>query len=402
MKKIKDSFKYIKFSDLLAPLLFIIALPFSLILRLVNKWKNRELWLVCEEGKYARDNGYHFFKYIRTEHPDDYCFYVIDKNSKDYEKVKEYNNIIQFKSFKHWVFYLAAKFNISSQKNGNPNQIFFYIIHVVLGLFNNRVFLQHGVIKDMCEWLLYKNTKFRYFICGAKDEYEYVNNNYGYPEGHIQYTGLARFDNLHDYDVDTKLILVIPTWRSWLGRETNSLAGQIDFTETAFFKYWNSFLNNPEFINYIEKKNIKVVFYPHVNMQKYLNCFKVKSENICLADMSVDIQKVLKSAALMITDYSSVFMDFAYMKKPIIYYQFDKEEYRSKQYVEGYFSYEKNGFGPVIENEKKLVNYIIKNYNSYFFTEDLYKKRMDSFFSLYDTRNCERQYKLLRNSKEVK
>ena len=155
MKKIKDSIKYIKLNDLCAPIIFILTIIPALLFKLINKIKKRKLWLVCENGETARDNGYHFYKYVRTKHKEDYCFYVINKKANDYKKVEQYGNIIQFKSIKHWIYYLAADYNISNQKNGNPNQPFFYILHVSLGLFNNRVFLQHGITKDDAEILYY-------------------------------------------------------------------------------------------------------------------------------------------------------------------------------------------------------------------------------------------------------
>ena len=117
MKKILDSLKYIKLRDLIAPFIFLIIIIPASIFRLINKIKKRQLWLVCENGEKARDNGYHFFKYVRTKHPSDYCFYVIDKNKEDYKKEEKYGNIIQFKSLKHWLYYLAANYNISNHKN---------------------------------------------------------------------------------------------------------------------------------------------------------------------------------------------------------------------------------------------------------------------------------------------
>lgn len=397
MKKILKNIKYIKLSDLLAPFIFILILPFSLIFRLINKILKKDLWLVCENGTTARDNGYHFFKYVREKYPNDYCFYVIDKHSKDYYKVKQYGNIIQYKSLKHWLYYLSVKFNIISQKDGNPNQPFFYIIHVVIGWFNNRVFLQHGITKDMSNWLLYKNTKFRYFICGAKREYEYVRDNYGYPKGAVQYIGFTRFDNLHNNEVNKKQILIMPTWRNYLGRETNNFAKKIIFKETEYYKNWNKLINDEKLIDYIEKENITILFYPHINMQKFLGEFKSSSTNIKLVDLNTDIQEVLKKSTLMITDYSSVFMDFAYMRKPIIYFQFDQKEYREKQYTEGYFKYERDGFGPVFIKEQNVVDKIIDYTKNNYIPEEEYKYKMDNFFELYDEKNCERQYRLLKD-----
>lgn len=46
--------------------------------------------------------------------------------------------------------------------------------------------------------------------------------------------------------------------------------------------------------------------------------------------------------SMMITDYSSVAFEFAYLRKPIVYYQFDKKAFFEKHtYRKGYFDYEK-------------------------------------------------------------
>ncbi|MBO6195204.1 MAG: CDP-glycerol glycerophosphotransferase family protein [Bacilli bacterium] len=397
MKKIINNIKYLKIRDLFAPLIFIFVLPISFLFRIINYIKKRDLLLIIEDGTTARDNGYHFYKYIRLNHKEDYCFYVIDKKVNDYNKIKQYGNIIQYRSLKHWIYYMSAKFNISNQKNGNPNATFFYIIHVILGLYNNRIFLQHGITKDDSPWLYYKNTKFNYFICGAKKEYEYIKEKFGYPDGNIVYTGFARFDNLYNNKVNKNQILIMPTWRNWLGRETNSLGKKIEFKETTFYKNWNELLNDKEFVNYIENNNLKVLFYPHINMKKYINTFSINSKNIKVVDSKTDIQKVLKESSLMITDYSSVYMDFAYMHKPVIYYQFDYDEYRKKQLQQGYFDYNNDGFGPVCYTVDELTKEFISIMNNGL--KKKYYERMDNFFELKDQNNCERIYDLL-NKKE--
>ena len=77
-------------------------------------------------------------------------------------------------------------------------------------------------------------------------------------------------------------------------------------------------------------------------MQKFGTVFCSKSHHIKIADeKGYDVQKLLMKAALLVTDYSSVSMDFAYMNKPIIYYQFDSSKYRENQLQEGYFKYNK-------------------------------------------------------------
>lgn len=62
--------------------LYIVTLPASLFYN-----RNRGVFLVSERGTDARDNGYHFFKYLKEKHPELEAYYVIDRASPDYKKV---------------------------------------------------------------------------------------------------------------------------------------------------------------------------------------------------------------------------------------------------------------------------------------------------------------------------
>ena len=391
INKIKSSFKYVKLNDFIAPVIFLLVLPFSLIFKLYNLITKNHIWLVNEEKNTARDNGYWFFRYMRTYHKNIKCYYVIDKKCNDYNKVKDYGNIIQFGSLKHWLFYMSSEFNISNQKGASPNTILFYFLHVYLGLYNKRVFLQHGITINNGEWLHYKNTRFRYFVCGAKREYDYIINKFGYPKENVILTGFARWDNLFEDITEKNTILIMPTWRNWLGRELNSLHKNIDFKKTDYYKNWNGLLNDKAFIKFIEKNNYKVYFYPHNNMQKFLNLFNSPSKNINFIDSNVDIQYMLRKSEIMITDYSSVSLEFGYMHKPVVYFQFDEIEYRERQYKEGYYSYLKDGYGPICHSLDEIINGL----NQADLNRKEYIKRSNDFFTIMDKNNSERIYNSL-------
>ena len=98
----------------------------------------------------------------------------------------------------------------------------------------------------------------------------------------------------------------------------------------------------------------------------------------------------------MITDYSSVAFDFAYLNKPVIYYQFDLEDYRKKQYREGYFDYEKDGFGPVSFNRKEVLNEIKYYIKTDFNSKKKYSNNMKKFFLFRDRKNSERVYRAIK------
>jgi len=346
----------VKINDVIHVIFFVLALPVAFVCRQFRK----ELWLICDNENEARDNGYWLFKYIVEKHPAQDVIYAINKKSPDYGRVKNLGKIVQYGSFMHWVYYLMADKNISSQKGGKPNAAICYVLEVYGIIKNTRIFLQHGIIKDDMPFLYYKNTKMRMFVTSTKRECEYISNTYGYPKGWVMELGLCRLDNLHDDHEVKRQILVMPTWRNWIGRPTTESYKHEDiseFTNTDYFKYWNQLLSDSRLISILEEKNVELVFYPHRDMQKFLSYFSIHHEKIKVASWpEYDVQQLLKESAVLITDYSSVAMDFAYMKKPLIYYQFDYEKFRTGHYPEGYFSYEVDGFGPVCYKAEEVLD----------------------------------------------
>lgn len=375
-------------------------LPIAIIATPFYRKKHKDLWLVCEAPTEARDNGYWFFKYVREKHPEQDCVYAIKKESADLKKITALGNIVEYGSLMHWIMYLASSKKISSQKSGNPNAAIFYFLEVYGILKDKRVFLQHGVIKDDLKWLYYEVTKMNRFICGAYPEYQYVKNNYGYPEENIRYTGLCRFDGLHNAEYDKKLILIMPTWREWIADEDSRMIkyeGTRNVLDTNYFKKWTEFITSKEIEQISKKYNVKFVFFLHREMQKYINYLPKSNAYLEVAKpQQYGVQELLKKASLMITDYSSVFFDFIYMKKPVIFYQFDYEIFRKLQYGEGYFDYRNNPFGKSFIQAKQVFEEIEKIIESEYKISEEFTKAHRNFFPLYDTKNCERVFDVVK------
>ena len=391
MNKIIDILKRIKISNILCVFIFIILLPITLIVKGINKLKGKEIWLISEEKDKARDNGYHFFKYLMNKDTKYDVYYAIDKNCNDYKKIKKYDkNIIKYGSVKHYFIYMVANKNIVSQKSANPNPPLFYVLHVLLKVYNNRIFLQHGIILNKCDSLLYKNTHFKKIICSCEKEYKYINSELGYPKDKICMTGLARFDNLTNKNLNKKQIVIMPSWRNYLSNKKNN----INFKETSYYINWIKILTDSKLINKVKEKNITIYFYVHPNMEKYIKNFKSKSENIKIVNSKqMDIQDLFNTSSLMITDYSSVSMDFLYLNKPVIYFQFDNDIVREKQYKKGYYNYD---FGYNYKDYKKVISKTIEYIDNKFKLEDKYQNKINDFFIVRDNSNCDRIYNELK------
>ncbi len=396
MHRFFEKLKGVRPADILHIFLFITALPIAFF----YKRKRRGLWLLCDNGIEARDNGFWLFEYIRRVHPECDCVFAVNKDSRDRDKVRALGKAVDYGSFRHWVLYLTARVNVSSQKSGKPNFAVCYLLEVYGLLKNKRVFLQHGVILTDIEFLYYENTKMDMFVTSTYREWEYVSKNYGYPEGNVKLTGLPRFDKLHDFDIVENQILIMPTWRDWLG--TNALAkneekDKAHFIESEYYKRWSGLITSKRFEEICRKYNCSVMFCPHRDTQRFIDLFDTENPFVAICDYDhFDVQQLLKDSAFMITDYSSVQIDFAYMKKPLVYYQFDYEEFSAKHYHKGYFDYEKDGFGPIADNLETLLDNIESACIRKFENEDKYLERHKDFFTLYDTNNCERNYNTIK------
>ena len=381
---------------LLDLLKLIVAKCLSPILK-VHK-SNRDIWIIGERKAEAKDNGYHLFKYIRENHPRAKVYYAIDRNSDDIEKIQSLGNFIYYDSLRHYILYVMSTKLVCAHLGGCvPDS-------PICWKFDNRerkkkAFIQHGITKELIPSLMYESTKCDLFICGAKPEYEYVKSAFGYPEGSVQYTGFARFDNLHNSAIKEQ-ILVMPTWRHWIPSSTWK-SEDLDkcrgiFLQSNYFNKYNALINSNNLIKLLEKYDMNLIFYPHYEMQVYVDLFKTKSNRITIANKDeYDVQQLLKESKILITDYSSVAFDFAYMRKLVVYFQFDEEEYYKKHYQRGYYNYKVHGFGPVVRQLDELEVALEKILDGSI--EESFKNRSDMFFEKHDKKNCERIYRAIKN-----
>ena len=386
----------VKLNDLLQ----LWKLPIAALAASIYRLKHPDLWIVCEDKMEARDNGYWMFKYICENVPNQECVYAIDYSSVDYDKVKRLGKTVRFGSVMHWIMYLASSKKLSSQKAGNPNAAIFYFLEVYGIIKDNRIFLQHGITINDAKWLYYNVTKMKRFICGALPEYEYVKEKFGYPAENVVYTGFPRFDGLHDFKSE-RIILIMPTWREWIADEDYRLLeyeGTTEIGKTNYFVKWNEFLNDDRLKTIAEQHDVKFIFFPHRNMQKYVDSFSQGNTYLkILSGSDCGVQEIMKKASLMITDYSSVFMDFVYMMKPVVFYQFDYDMFRKGQYREGYFDYKENDFGKSFSDPEDVFDEIERIIKSGFSASEEFKEAHKRFFPIYDCNNCKRVYEIAEN-----
>ena len=351
--------------------------------------KEKDVWLIADRGENASDNGFFFFIYLKRNHPEINARFVISKDSPDYSKVVDYeDDLVQYKSFDHYTMFCKATCLVSSffyHAGYSPCPHQTAILNQYTRLFKRKkqVCLNHGVTKDFFPEFLYERTRVDMMCCVSRQELEYIRDVYGYPPEVLRLTGFCRFDSLSN--TPSRTVLVMPTWRKWLENE--------EFPSSGFFQEWASLLNDQELDYILSQTGLSLVFYPHYLIQPFIGYFKsvVNNPRIFVADQSCDLQDMINQSLVLITDYSSVFFDFAYLHKPVVFYQFDKALFNDGHHSEGYFKYE-DGFGPVTDIKGELLSELRRLIGNDFKMDELYRKRVDEFFHIKDSHNCDRVF----------
>ena len=333
--------------------------------RLFNRFlKNRNVWLIGERKDTAQDNSFHLFKFLRENEKQINAYYVIDKSSIDYQKIKKLRKIIPYNSIRHTLYLLLAQYTINSYLDrANMYTESYKKIMKKYPEWNctDKVFLQHGVIGfSRVNHSLHKNrTLYDKFLVSSEFEKSHIVKEYGYKESEIINCGLPRWDALTD-NYTKRTILLMPTWRNWIKNEKELL-------ESEYWTTYISFLENKKLHDYLEKNNVHLSFYPHYQMQKLLqNQKNVFHPHINLVKQGEEtVQSLLIKHEILITDYSTVSFDFSYMNKKTIFFQFDFDEFYSRHYNLGVINHSTELFGPRVKTIEELINTLITDFDNH-------------------------------------
>ncbi|HEB7717501.1 TPA: CDP-glycerol glycerophosphotransferase family protein, partial [Campylobacter coli] len=353
-----------------------------------------DIWLFIDRDYKADDNAEHLYRYVMQNHPEQQIVFVLRKESSDWERLeKEGFKLVKFGSFEFERIIKKASKVISSHVDG--------CLMRYVTLKQQFVFLQHGITQnDVSKWL--NSKKIDLFITSTNAEYNSIVNNYNrykFGKKEVVLTGFARHDALlKNNKANTKQILIMPTWRKYLTGKVISNSGSRENNNFKLSRYclqWNLLLNNSTLQKLCKKYSYTIIFNPHPNIIPYLKDFNIPSY-IKISDQNESLQKLFCNSSLMITDYSSVAFEMAYLNKPVFYYQFDQEDFFSSHTLQkGYFDYEKNGFGPVVENKEELLKELEKLFRNNCKPFDVYKENMDSIFAFRDGKCSKRIYNTL-------
>ncbi|MBZ5200604.1 bifunctional glycosyltransferase family 2 protein/CDP-glycerol:glycerophosphate glycerophosphotransferase [Planomicrobium chinense] len=136
---------------------------------------------------------------------------------------------------------------------------------------------------------------------------------------------------------DKQVILFAPTFRDW---DPNSFQKVLDDVQNLSKEIG---------------ENDVVLLRLHYLLSEKISQMELPA-NIINASTYQDIQELYLLADVLITDYSSVMFDFALLKRPIILYCYDLEEYITRRGM--YFDFAELAPGPVCQTIDEVLHYV--------------------------------------------
>ena len=196
-----------------------------------------------------------------------------------------------------------------------------------------------------------------------------------------------------------RIVTVAPSWRRELfvqpegNLSPDHYLDLVDnFEESAFCRFWRGLLLSPRLHEAAESLGFRIQFLPHPRFFPHLARFRL-DDSVTVLGADVRYREVFAESALLLTDWSSTAFDFAYMKKPVVYAQADE----SRNYAEGYFDDEKEGFGEIEHTLDATIDRVIEYMENGCRMKPEYQARVDRFFAFSDHGNSRRTYEAIAN-----
>ena len=349
--------------------------------------KNNRIAFGSWMGEKYDDNSRYIYEYMLNNNKyDDYEINWITSDRKIYNKlIKEHKPVLysedkqtkQFLKKAKYIFYTTNEIDIGKNNIGYIGGSI--IVNLWHGIPIKKIMYddEHSqlnqkkiknFIKRVVRLLPYRKT---YVISTSEQVSKIYQHAFRVKPSKIIALGQPRNDiffNEHENPYEKrfsgkKIILYMPTHR-------NEGKTKIDINKIMDVSYLNSWCERNGYLFVIKKHFYHRDELP-IDNTMYNSVIEITSEE-------TDVQELLDAANVLITDYSSCYIDYLLLNRPIIFYNYDIDLYQ-KNDRGMYFDYDKITPGYKCKDFTEVINYldcIIKG-------EDKYKTERDNIRKIF-------------------
>ncbi|RKQ34393.1 CDP-glycerol glycerophosphotransferase family protein [Oceanobacillus halophilus] len=315
-------------------------------------------------GKQYSDSPRAIFEYMQQYYPDYKMYWSIDRRYIDSFQDGNLNKVKRL-SLK-WLFLMArAEFWVSNSRlplwipkpihttyvqtwHGTPLKKLAADMNEVHMPGTNTEKYKKNFIKEASKWdYLVSPNAYSTKIFKRAFHFEKKIIESGYPRNDfiINNNNQETIENIKkqsELPLDKKIILYAPTWRD----NQFYAKGKYKFELQMDLDRMKQELGD----DYIILLRLHYLVAENLNLSGYEDFVYDFSHH-------VDIRELYLISDILITDYSSVFFDYANLKRPIMFFVYDIEDYRDN--LRGfYFDFEKKAPGPLLKTTKEIINKI--------------------------------------------
>ncbi|EZX16748.1 hypothetical protein V070_02427 [Staphylococcus aureus C0673] len=338
-------------------------------------------------GRNYSDSPKAIFNYLLENEPKKWNHVWILNDKKIVENEPEFKNsnvkIIRRFSWEYFMYVTISKYFVLNMRQPKwlykkPEQVLLSTWHgtplkkLVFDM-DNVTSANKNYKKDFYE----QSRNWDYLIAANKYSEDIFNSAFMYPREDILTYGYPRNDILTNHTeeyknglkkklgipVHKKVILYAPTWRD----DQFHGPGQYKFLMQLDLQRLREELGD----EYVVALRMHYFISDNLDLSEFKNfAFDFSRYN--------DINDLYISSDILITDYSSVFFDFANLRKPILFYTYDLEKY--KDVLRGfYIDMNKDLPGPLLFDSEEVID-SIKNIET---VENDYQDKYDEFYNKY-------------------
>ncbi len=353
----------------------------------------KNIWLTFDKLYKGGDCGEYFYRYMHTRKREVTPYYVIRKDVPDGKRLaKEGLKPLYYQTWKQRLIYLHASMVFATHSS----------VHAFCGFSRWEVrfvqdrlravntCIQHGLsVQDLTadSNRIINNNK-RYYCASPCEIENLARPEYDYDPEVLRLTGLARYDGL--VDREQKQILITPTWRAYIAMPAvmgSARPYNPEFKHTEYYRIFQELLENKKLKETAKRTGYRIIYLLHPILSAQKDDFLVEGNVEILPATEINYEEILTKSSLMVTDYSGVQFDFAYMRKPVVYFH---PPSLPPHFTDGGFSYEEQGFGEICKTVDELVDELCVYLESGCELKEEYRKREDAFFAFDDHENCRR------------
>ncbi|GAA5498729.1 bifunctional glycosyltransferase/CDP-glycerol:glycerophosphate glycerophosphotransferase [Lactiplantibacillus plajomi] len=346
-------------------------------------------------GHQYSDNPKAIYEYIKAHYPKYKLYWNVNKENVQFFKENNIPYIIRFgyrgifkqAQAKYWITNVRRPFRWKVPKgttllqtwHGTPLKTIGTDVNLVTMPGNNVAKYHRQIVKDSRRW--------DYLLAPNQYSADIMSRAFRKNASQMMLTGYPRNDVLVNYTPDLiqkikadlgirnyqHVVLYAPTWRD------NEYVKDSEFTAKLHLD-----------LDLLQKKfgeNTVFLIRTHYMIANSLDLSGYDSV-LNVSDYA-DINELYLISDVLITDYSSVMFDYAVLKRPMIFFTYDLDDYANE--IRGfYFDFQDQVPGDIVKTNEEVVSALEKVLNGSWYPDEKYQQFVETYCQWMDGHATER------------